>query len=382
MSLSPSRRSQIASFIAMDVFRQANLLAHKGADIIHLEVGQPTVGAPRKVREAALHALEHDQLSYTDATGQDALRERLVQHYADTYGVLIPSERIILTTGSSAGFILSFLGLFDAGGRVGLFEPGYPAYRNILQALDLAPVSIGVRAESQFRPTPAHLEGAGTLDGLLLASPSNPTGTMLHAHELEALVTACVDRNIALISDEIYHGITFEGAAPSALQFSDDVVVVNSFSKYYAMTGWRLGWMIVPDALIDPVIRLQQNLFISPPTLPQIAALAAFDATDELEENCQTYAANRALLLEALPGLGFGEIAPVDGAFYMYIDVSGRTDDAAEFAKAMLHETGVAVTPGVDFDPDQGHHFIRLCFARATPEIEQAIERLSRWLQA
>ncbi len=382
MQLSPSRRSRIASFIAMDVYREANLLAQDGADILHLEVGQPSVGAPEKVRMAAKAAIDNDQLSYTDATGRDALRDRLVQHYADRYGVSIARDRIILTTGSSAGFILAFLGLFDAGDRVGLFEPGYPAYRNILQALDLAPVSIGVRGESNFRPTPDHLNGVEHLSGLLLASPSNPTGTMLHEQELEPLVKACTDQHITLISDEIYHGITFEGDAPSALQYSDDVIVVNSFSKYYAMTGWRLGWIVVPDAMIDTVIRLQQNLFISPPTLPQIAALAAFDATGELEDNCATYRRNRDLLLEALPKLGFGKIAPVDGAFYMYIDVSDRTQDATAFAKAMLHETGVAVTPGVDFDPDQGHHFIRLCFARSTPEIEQAIERLARWMQA
>lgn len=382
MPFSPSRRSRIASFIAMDVFREANLMAQDGADIIHLEVGQPTVGAPGKVRAAARAALDADPLSYTDAPGKDALRERIARHYGDTYGVSISPERVILTTGSSSGFILAFLGLFDAGAKIGLFEPGYPAYRNILQALDLTPVSIGVRAESRFRPTPAHIEGAGDLAGLLLASPSNPTGTMLNADELKAVVECCVARNIALVSDEIYHGISFEGAAPSALQFSDQLVVVNSFSKYYAMTGWRLGWMVVPDALVDTAVRLQQNLFISPPTLPQIAALAAFEAREELDRNCETYARNRALLLEALPKLGFGEIAPVDGAFYMYIDVKNRTDDATAFAKAMLHETGVAVTPGVDFDPDEGHHFIRLCFARSTPEIEDAIERLSRWLQA
>lgn len=377
--IKPSQRSQIARFIAMDVMAEANALQASGHDIVHLEVGQPALGAPSKVVELAQHAVGNDRLAYTDATGAPDLRNRIAQHYQDTYGVTIAPDRVVVTTGSSAGFVLAFLSMFDAGGRIGLVEPGYPAYRNIVHALDLIPVNLEARAADGFRPTPSHLDRAGELDGLMLASPANPTGTMLNAAQLQEMVDAAQQRGIALLSDEIYHGITFGAEAASALQFSDDVVVINSFSKYYAMTGWRLGWMVVPEVLIDPITKLQQNLFISPPSLSQLAGMAAFDCLGELDERVAVYAQNRAMLLEGLPKLGFDKLAPPDGAFYLYADVSDRTDNSAAYAARMLKEIGVAVTPGADFDTCEGDQFIRISFACSPQEIEEALTRLQGW---
>lgn len=380
-----SPKNQITSFLAMDVYAEAQALAAQGHDIIHMEVGQPGSGAPKAVVETALRALSDDRIAYTNAIGRDDLRARIAQHYQDQYGVTVAPERVVITTGSSAGFVLSFLTLFEAGDTVALTQPGYPAYPNILRALGFKPSFLPIGFETDFRPMPEalgnhlHAEGA---KGFLLASPSNPTGTMVVDDDLRGVIKATEDSGAVFLSDEIYHGLTFGQGADTALRYSDDAIILNSFSKYYSMTGWRIGWLVLPQQHVRMAERLSQNLYVAPPTLSQMAAMSAFDATDELEENRATYAHNRNLLLAALPRMGFDKIAPCDGSFYIYIDVSDRTDDSAAFCSAMLREAHVGATPGADFDPARGHHFIRLSFAESTDRIEEGIARLSNWLQA
>ena len=381
MVLKVADRGRISPFIVMDVMRSANEQAQKGIHVLHLEVGQPGTGAPAGVLEAAKSALVSDRLGYTDALGVADLRESISRHYAGTYGVDVDPDRIVATTGSSGAFVLAFLSAFDAGDRVALACPGYPAYRNILEALGVEVVGFEVEADSNFQPTPEILDRAGgAIDGLIVASPSNPTGTMVGRDELEALVRYCADRDIRFVSDEIYHGITYGVPAETALAFTADAVVVNSFSKYFSMTGWRLGWMVVPPDLTRPVECLAQNLFISPPTLSQIAAVAAFDCKDELEAHVSRYGRNRALLLDALPKAGFSRLASADGAFYLYADVGDMTNDSHAFCRRMLAETGVATTPGADFDPGRGHRFVRFSFSGATDEVAEAAARLQDWL--
>jgi len=381
--LKPSQRSEVASFIAMDVLGEANRLEAEGRRILHLEVGQPGTPAPRAVRETARRALDADRLGYTDALGIAPLRARISRHYAEMYGVDVPSERIVVTTGSSGGFILSFLAGFDVGARVALPTPGYPAYRNILATLGLDAVPLRLSEATRWAPTPdmIHAERQkGRIDGLLVASPANPTGTMLTPAALEEVVELCVAEGIWFISDEIYHGLTYDRPAETALRFSDDVIVINSFSKYYSMTGWRVGWMVLPERLVRPVERLAQNLFISVPALSQLAAVAAFDAADELEANRAAYAKNRDFLLRALPEARLGDFLPMDGAFYAYVDVGRHTNDSMDFAKRLLREAGVAVTPGLDFDPENGNRYVRLSFAGAPADIEEAVGRIGEWL--
>ncbi|MDP6803974.1 MAG: aminotransferase class I/II-fold pyridoxal phosphate-dependent enzyme [Rhodospirillales bacterium] len=381
MVLKVAERGRVSPFIVMDVMRSANERAKKGAHVLHLEVGQPGTGAPAGVLAAAKSAIESDRLGYTDALGVADLRQRIARHYAGTYGIDVDPERIVATTGSSGAFVLAFLSAFDAGDRVALASPGYPAYRNILEAVGVEVVSLEVGADSNFQPTPEILDRAGAaIDGLIVASPSNPTGTMVSRDELEALVRYCADRDIRFVSDEIYHGITYGSPAETALAFTADAVVVNSFSKYFSMTGWRLGWMVVPPDLTRPVECLAQNLFISPPTLSQIAAVAAFDCKDELDGHVNRYGRNRALLLEALPKAGFSRLASADGAFYFYADVGDMTNDSHAFCRRMLAATDVAATPGVDFDPGRGHQFVRFSFSGATDEIAEAAARLHDWL--
>jgi aspartate/methionine/tyrosine aminotransferase len=293
----------------------------------------------------------------------------------------VPIERIVVTTGSSAAFVLAFIAAFDPGDRVALAEPGYPAYKNILQALDIEPVGLPVGPAERFQPTPALLEAAGKLDGLILASPSNPTGTMLETPVFEALVEHCRRHGIRLISDEIYHGITYDRPADTALAFTEDTVVINSFSKYYSMTGWRLGWMVVPEDLVRAIECLCQNLYISPPTLSQRAAIAAFDCAGELDGNVARYARNRALLLDGLPKIGLDRLAPADGAFYIYADVRHVTNDSHDFCRRMLEEAGVAAAPGIDFDPARGTAFVRFSFAGTTEEVAEGLTRLAAWLK-
>ncbi|MGE0254154.1 MAG: aminotransferase class I/II-fold pyridoxal phosphate-dependent enzyme [Alphaproteobacteria bacterium] len=380
MVLKVAGRGRIDPFIVMDVLRDANARAATGAEVMHLEVGQPGTGAPAGVVAAARAALGTERLGYTDALGMPALREALARHYRDFYGVSVPASRIVVTTGSSGGFILAFLAAFEAGDRVAVAAPGYPAYRNILTALGVETVPIETGPEDRFQPTPALLDRLdGALDGLIVASPSNPTGTMVDAAGLAALSAWCRARGVRFVSDEIYHGIVYGEPAPTALSFGDEAIVVNSFSKYFAMTGWRLGWLVLPEDLVRPVDCLAQNFAVSPPTLSQHGALAVFDCHDELRENVRRYARNRALLLERLPEAGFGDLAAADGAFYIYADVGRLTNDSPAFCRRVLAETGVAITPGVDFDPRRGHRYVRFSFAGGEAEIAAAADRLVDW---
>ncbi len=381
MALKVARRGLVPPFIVMDVLRAANEREAAGEQVLHLEVGQPGTPAPAAVRAAAKAALADARLGYTDALGVRSLRARIARSYAELYGVTLDPRRVIVTTGSSGGFLLAFLASFEPGDRVGLAAPGYPAYRNILSTLGVEPVLLPCDLAHRFQPTVELLDQvAPPLDGLILASPSNPTGTMLGRAALSDLVDYCAARGVRLVSDEIYHGIAYEAPAVSALELTGEVIVINSFSKYYSMTGWRLGWMVLPEDLLRPVECLAQNLFISPPTLSQIAAEVAFDCREELDGYVAAYARNRALLLEALPKAGFDRLAPADGAFYLYADVSRLTNDSQDFCRRMLAETGVAITPGIDFDPERGHQFVRFSFAGLEAEMAQAAARLEAWL--
>ncbi|MCB2099364.1 MAG: aminotransferase class I/II-fold pyridoxal phosphate-dependent enzyme [Rhodobacterales bacterium] len=374
-------RGQVPPFIVMDVMRAAAEAEARGHDIMHMEVGQPATPAPSGVIAAAKAALDADRIGYSLAFGEPALQARLARHYADWYGVAVDPGRIAVTTGSSSAFTLGFLAAFEAGDRVALAAPGYPAYRNILSALGVQVVSVPVGPDTNYQPTPAVLDRvAGSLDGLIVASPSNPTGTMIHKAAFADLMAYARDRGLRVVSDEIYHGITYEERAETALAFDDQTMVINSFSKYFSMTGWRLGWMVVPEDLMRSVECLAQNFFISAPTLSQLAAIAAFDCQDELNANVARYAANRALLLDGLPRIGFDRLSHADGAFYIYADVSALTNDSPAFCRRMLDEARVAATPGIDFDPDRGNRFLRFSFARSTEDMAEALRRLGAWL--
>jgi aspartate/methionine/tyrosine aminotransferase len=382
VTLKVARRGEVSPFIVMEVMRAAAQRERSGDAVYHMEVGQPGTGAPAGVIAAARAALGNDRLGYTVALGIPELRDAIAAHYRDTYALNVPAARIVVTTGSSGGFLLSFLSSFEPGDRVALAAPGYPCYRNILRALGVEPVALMTTAAERFQPTPELLERArakADIAGLIVASPSNPTGTMLRPGQLGALVEYCAEHGIRLISDEIYHGITYGERAETAASLSDDAVIINSFSKYFSMTGWRLGWMVVPQDQLRAVESLAQNFFISPPTLSQIAAVAAFECRDELDANVARYAENRALLLEELPRAGFTELAPADGAFYIYADVGHLTDDSADYCRRILDETGVAVTPGVDFDPGRGNRFMRFSFSGATAEMAAAAGALKAW---
>jgi aspartate/methionine/tyrosine aminotransferase len=379
MAFKVARRGQVPPFIVMDVMRAAAERTAAGGDVLHLEVGQPSTGAPAKVVEAAKRALDAEALGYTLALGLEPLRQRIAAHYRERYGVTVRPDNVVVTTGSSGAFLLAFLAAFEAGDRVGVAAPGYPAYRNILTALGVEVVLLPVGPASHFQPTVEVMRTCGhRLDGLVVASPSNPTGSMLPAAPLSALAAWCVGAGVRLVSDEIYHGLCYGEPAATAAGM-DGVIVVNSFSKYYSMTGWRLGWMVLPDNLLRPVECLAQNLFISPPTLSQHAALVVFDCTEELDANVARYRRNREILLDELPAAGFDRLAPADGAFYLYADVSRWTNDSDAFCKRMLAETGVASTPGIDFDPPEGHRFVRFCFAGATADMVEAARRLKAW---
>lgn len=378
-----SKRGDISPFIVMEVMAAAAERESRGESILHLEVGQPATTAPRGVLEAARRALSDNKIGYTLALGMPELRQRIALHYREMYGVTVPEQRIVVTIGSSAAFLLSFLALFDPGDRVAIAEPGYPAYRNILKALNIDPVAVPCGPETDFQPTPELLErvsGGRRLDGLLLASPANPTGSMIAPGAFAALAKYCTARGIRLISDEIYHGITYSAPAQTALAFAPEAIVINSFSKYFSMTGWRLGWMIAPEEMIRPVERLTQNLFISPPTLSQCAAIAAFDCHDELRGNVAVYARNRELFLRELPNAGLRTFAPADGAFYLYADISELSKDSETFCREMLARTGVAATPGIDFDTARGKLYVRFSFAGATETMAEAARRLQDWL--
>jgi aspartate/methionine/tyrosine aminotransferase len=369
--------------MAMDVLREAAALERQGRRIIHMEVGEPAAPPPREVREAAIAALGGGRVGYTEALGLPSLRAAIAHSYRDLYGVEVPADRVAVTTGSSGGFILIFLACFDAGGRVAISEPGYPAYRNLLGALGLKAVSLPVSAQTRFAVTAEMIEAAHRergLDGVLLMSPANPSGTMLTGEALAEICTTCERLGIRFISDEIYHGLTYDRPAETALAFSPSAIVVNSFSKYYCMTGWRVGWLVLPEELVRPIERLQQSLAISVPYLSQVAAEAAFGARDELEAVRREYAKNRAYLLEKLPQIGIADFHPADGAFYVYADIGRFTNDSATFCRRMLEEAGVAATTGLDFDRVRGHRTLRLSFAGSHEDMAEAIARLADWL--
>lgn len=374
-----SNRSKVAPFIVMDVMEAARRAEEAGRHIIHMEVGQPGTPAPEGARAALTEAMAQHSMGYTVALGLPALRSRIARLYHDWYGLDLNPDRVVITPGSSGAFILAFTALFDAGERVGIGAPGYPSYRQILSALDLVPVDIETAAENRLQPVPGDLTGRG-LAGLLVASPANPTGTMLGRDGLGALVEASRAAGLQFISDEIYHGIEYEAKAVSALEITDACYVINSFSKYFSMTGWRVGWMVVPEDHVRTVERLAQNLFICPPHASQVAALAAMECGPELEANMAVYRRNRALMLEGLPRAGFDRIAPPDGAFYVYADVSHLTEDSRAFAAEILDRAGVAVTPGLDFDPARGAGTLRFSYARATADIEEGLARLAGFM--
>ena len=377
-----SSRSDIAPFYVMEVMKAAAAREMRGGNVLHLEVGQPSTPAPQGVLAAAEATLRNERLGYTDAHGLPSLRRRIVDHYSDRYSVDLEEDQIAVTVGASGGFVLATLAAFNEGDRVAMTEPGYSAYRNILRALGIEVVDIPVGPATRFNPTPAALEAALPLDGLVTASPSNPTGTILTSSELVDLVAFCNDHELRMIADEIYHGITYGSEpAPTAVSHSTDAVVVQSFSKYFSMTGWRLGWLVLPPELIRPVERLAQNLFISPPTLSQLAGVAAFDCSEELDGNVARYARNREILIDGLASVGIDRIAPADGAFYVYADVSDFTDDSQELSKHWLEELGVAATSGIDFDPTNGHKFIRFSYAESTADISDATQRIVGWME-
>ena len=370
-----SSRSEVDPFIVMDVMEAARRREAAGHRVVHMEVGQPGTPAPEGARAALMRAMEEAPLGYTVALGLPALRARIARLYAEWYGVEINPERVVITPGASGGFILAFTALFEAGERVGLGLPGYPSYRHILTALSLRPEGIETAEANRFQPVPADVpEG---LAGLIVASPANPSGTMLGRDALAALIARTRETGAAFVSDEIYHGLHYDRPAVSALEVSDDVVVVNSFSKYFSMTGWRVGWLVVPEPEIRRYERLAQNLFICPPHASQIAALAAMDCTDELEANRAVYAENRRRMLEGLGAAGLPHFAPPDGAFYVYTDVGHLTGDSRALAREILEEAGVAVTPGLDFDPARGGRMLRLSYAAATADIAEGLERLA-----
>jgi aspartate/methionine/tyrosine aminotransferase len=378
-----SLRGGVPPFHVMRVIDAVVARRHQGLPVYDMSAGQPSTPAPRPVRAAAESAINTDKIGYTNALGIRALRTAVAGHYRDRVGIEVDTANVVVTTGSSGGFLLSFLAAFDAGNTVGLARPGYPAYRNMLAALGCRVVELPCGADTRFQPTLAQLDALGEpLAGLVVASPANPTGTMIAPGEMAALASWCDAHGTRLISDEIYHGITFGAPATCAWAVGRDAVVVNSFSKYFSMTGWRIGWLLVPDELLDAVDRLAGNFTICPPALSQLAAVAAFEAYVELDDNVARYAANREMLLDLLPKVGLDRLAPADGAFYIYADVSGWTDDSLEFAARLLADTGVAVAPGVDFDPVDGGRFVRMCFAGDGAELERGVEVLGDWLAA
>jgi len=382
--LQPSARSGVAPFMAMDVMAAAARLEAQGRRIVHMELGQPAVGAPATAIAAVRAALGSGPHGYTETLGIASLRRRIARAYAERHGLDIDPGRIVVTTGSSAGFMLAFLAAFAAGDRVAVTAPGYPPYRHILAALGCEPVLIETSAATRWSLTSESLlatHRVRPLKGVVVASPANPTGTMMTAAALGDLIRCAEDAAIAVISDEIYHGLDYAFAAESAARLSPDAIIINSFSKYFCMTGWRVGWMVLPPSLLRPVERLQQNFAISVPTLSQIAAEAAFDGRAELERVKHGYEENRRILLEGLPRAGLDSFLPVDGAFYLYADISRFSADSFDFAKRMLEQAGVAATPGVDFDPMHGRKFLRLCYAGARDDMREAVERIGAWLK-
>lgn len=370
----------VEPFRAISVSRLAHQLKSEGLSIIHMEFGQPSTGAPAAAIARAHQVLDQDAMGYWESPD---LRARITRLYDERYGVAVDPNRILLTCGASPALVLALSTVFKPGDRIALARPGYVAYRNTLRALHLEPVEIACGPDTRFQLTAAQLQALNPAPaGVIIASPANPTGTIIPDAELAAIAEVCRARNIAIVSDEIYHGLSYVGPTPSMLQFAPDAVVINSFSKYWSMAGWRLGWLLVPEPRIDAARAYIGNMFLTPPSLSQHAGLVAMDAIDELEGHIHTYARNRQLMLEALPALGLRKIAPPDGAFYIWADIGHLTNDSVAFCEQLLRDTGVATAPGVDFDPVEGHHFIRFSFAVSTPEIEDALSRLRPWFAA
>ena len=374
-----SNRSNVDPFIVMDVMEAARKAEQAGKKIIHMEVGQPGTPAPKVANEYITKELKNNNLGYTVTLGLPQLRSRISKLYGEWYNIDLNPERIIITTGSSGGFILSFTTLFDAGDRVGIGSPGYPSYRQILKAQNLVPVDIETKLQNKYQPTSEDIK-KNNLDGVLVASPANPTGSMLDKSSLTKLIECSEEYNVSFISDEIYHGIEYDNKAVSALQITNDCYVINSFSKYFSMTGWRVGWMIVPEDHVRQVEKVSQNLFICPPHASQITALAALDAKDELNQNVDVYRKNREILLKELPEAGFTTFSPPDGAFYIYVDISKFSNDSLNFCKRVLKEAGVAITPGLDFDQNRGSNTIRFSYARSTENIIEGARRIKEFM--
>ena len=375
-----SNRGNVDPFIVMDVMENARKAEEKGEDIVHMEVGQPGTPAPIEAQRQLIEKMKNDSMGYTVALGIPELRKRISQLYGDWYNLDLNPDRIIITSGSSAGFILSFSSLFDAKDRVGICSPGYPSYRQILKAQDLETVLIETKFENNFQPFASDLKGLN-LSGVLIASPANPTGSMLNYNQLESLILSSLEQDISFISDEIYHGIEYEKKATTALQITNQCYVINSFSKYFSMTGWRVGWMVVPEDHIRQIERLAQNMFICAPHASQIAALHALDCEDELKNNLDVYKENRKLMIKGLKESGFSKISSPDGAFYIYADVSKFCNDSLEFANRVLKEAKVAITPGLDFDTNRGNSTIRFSYARSTEDIIKGLEKLNIFMK-
>tara|TARA_B100000579_G_C22787484_1_gene832685 strand:- start:75 stop:1223 length:1149 start_codon:yes stop_codon:yes gene_type:complete len=374
-----SKRSKVDPFIVMDVMEAARKAEAKGKHIIHMEVGQPGTPAPKHAKNNLLKELDNNNLGYTVTLGLPELRDRISKLYGEWYNLDLDPNRIVVTTGSSGAFILSFASLFDAGARVGIGSPGYPSYRQILKSQSLVPVDIETKIENKFQPTSQDIKN-NNLDGLLVASPANPTGSMLDKSSFEELINISLENNVSFISDEIYHGIQYEFNATSALEISNNCYVINSFSKYFSMTGWRIGWMVVPKEHVRQVERLAQNLFICPPHVSQVTALSALDAKEELTSNFNVYKKNREILLRELPEAGFKTFSPPDGAFYIYVDISKFSNDSYKFCSDILNQAGVAITPGLDFDQKRGNSTIRFSYARSTKDIVEGAKRIKNFM--
>jgi aspartate/methionine/tyrosine aminotransferase len=382
MAIQPSLRSDIAPFQVMEVFEAAERRAATGAEVVRLEVGQPLTAAPKGVIERAHQILDTDRLGYASTHGVPELRHAIAAHYSDWYGLDLDPHRVVVTVGASGGFTLAFLAAFDHGDRVALTIPGYPCYRNALKALGAEVVPLMTTLEDNFQPTIELLEAAhaeGDLDGLVITSPSNPTGTMLGDETLAAILDWCAERGVKVVSDEIYHGLTYRAAASTALGYSDDVLVVNSFSKYFSMTGWRLGWLVVPENFVSPIVRFAANLLLGPQTLSQMAAVAAFECHDELQGHLVRYGHNRQILLEGLRSAGLDRLAPAEGAFYIYADISDIADSSTKLCADWLAELGIAATPGTDFDPFNGERYVRFSFCAGTDTVQRGVELINTW---
>ena len=375
-----SKRSNVDPFIVMDVMESARKAEANGKHVIHMEVGQPGTPAPKRAKQFISDEISNNDLGYTVTLGLPELRNRISKLYGDWYNIDLNPDRIIITTGSSGAFILSFAALFDVGDRVGIAAPGYPSYRQILKSQDLIPIDIFTELQNKFQPIPKDIK-ENNLNGLLVASPANPTGSLLDKKKLEALINTAHENKVSFISDEIYHGIQYENNPTSALEISNECYVINSFSKYFSMTGWRVGWMIVPEDHVRQVERLSQNLFICPPHVSQLTALSAMDAKEELNTNVEVYKKNRSILLEELPKAGLNKFSPPDGAFYIYIDISEYSKDSLNFCKEVLDKAGVAITPGLDFDQKRGNSTIRFSYARSTEDIIEGANRIKKFMK-